>query len=65
LIGTRLSQELLRQAAEQHRRFAADMGERWMEHNTRMRQIIVRGAEEDFPPAENRPAGSQARQSGR
>jgi hypothetical protein len=58
LIGTRLSQELLRQAAEQHRRFAADVGERWIEHNMRARQIIVRRAQGDFPASENRPAGS-------
>ena len=42
LIGTRLSQELLRQAGEQQQRFAADVVKGWMEHNTRVMQIMVR-----------------------
>ena len=44
LIGTRLSQELLRQAAEQQQRFAADVVKGWMEYNTRVMQIIGRGS---------------------
>jgi iron-sulfur cluster repair protein YtfE (RIC family) len=63
-IGTRTSQELLRQAAEQQR-FAADMVKGWIEHNLRVTQIFARAAQGGVQPFANRPAGSNERRSGR
>ena len=65
VIGTRMSQELLRQAAEQQQRFAADAVEGWMEHNTRVMQIIARTAQAALRPYANRWTGSDDRGSGR
>jgi Hemerythrin HHE cation binding domain len=65
VIGTRMSQELLRQAAEQQQRFAADAVEGWMEHNTHVLQIIARVAAAGLRPFANRSAGSDERGSGR
>jgi hypothetical protein len=65
LIGTRLSQELLRQAAEQQQRFAADVVKGWMEHNTRVMQVIGRAAQGGFHPIANRSAGFDGRGNGR
>jgi hypothetical protein len=64
-IGTRTSQELLRQATEQQQRFAADMAERWVEHNTRVMQIITRAAQEGFRPVASRRTHSDEHRSGR
>jgi hypothetical protein len=57
LIGTRLSQELLRQTAERHQQIAADVGERWIEHNTRVMQIIASLAQGGLSPCRKSPGG--------
>src|ERR1700709_2392180 len=43
---TQISQDLLRQRAEQQQRFAADVVRNWVEHNTRVMQIAMRVAQE-------------------
>jgi uncharacterized phage infection (PIP) family protein YhgE len=40
--GAEMSLNLLRQAAEQQRQFAANTAQRWMEHNTRIMQFAMR-----------------------
>jgi hypothetical protein len=61
--GTQMSQELLRQAAEQQQRFAADAMQGWMEHNARVMQITMRVAQEGLRPFANRSAaGSDDRE---
>ena len=52
--GTQLSQDLVRQAAEQQQRFAVGAVQNWMEHNARMMQITMRMAQEGFRPVINR-----------
>jgi hypothetical protein len=64
-IGTRTSQELLRQATEQQQQFATDMAERWMERNTRVMQIITRAAQEGFRPNASRRTHFDEHRSGR
>jgi len=54
--GTQMSQDILRQAAEQQRRFAADAMQRWMEHNAHVMQITMRVAQEGFRPFATRSA---------
>jgi len=56
-VGTQVSQELLRQTAEQQRRFAADAMQCWVEHNARVMQITMRVAQEGLRPFFNRTAG--------
>jgi len=53
LSGTQISQDLLRQAAEQQRRFAAEALQGWMKHNARLMQITMRVAEEGLRPFGN------------
>jgi len=66
LTGTRISQDLLRQAAEQQRRFAAEAVQGWMKHNARVMQISMRVAQEGLRPFGNRfVAGSDHRGSAR
>jgi hypothetical protein len=65
LIGTRTSQELLRQATEQQRRFAADVAEGWMERHKRMMEVIMRAAQEGFRPVASRRTRSDEHRSGR
>jgi len=50
LIGTQMSQELLRQAAERQQRFAAEAVQGWMRHNARVMQISMRVAQEGLRP---------------
>jgi hypothetical protein len=64
-IGTRMSQELLRQATAQQQRFAADVAGEWMEHNTRVMHIIMLAAQEGFRPVASRSTHSDERRSGR
>ncbi|MFL5258052.1 MAG: hemerythrin domain-containing protein [Rhodopila sp.] len=65
-VGTQVSQELLRQTAEQQRRFAADAMQCWVDHNTRVMQITMRMAQEGLRPFFNRSAdGSDERRAGR
>ena len=52
-----MSQDLVRQAAEQQQRFAAGAVQGWMEHNARMMQITMRVAQESLRPFVNRSAG--------
>jgi hypothetical protein len=47
---TQMSQDLLRQGAEQQQRFAADAVRSWVEHNARVMQITIRAAQEGFRP---------------
>jgi hypothetical protein len=64
-VGTQMSQELLRQTAEQQRRFAVDAMQFWVDHNTRVMQITMRVAQEGLRPFINRPAaGSDRRRAG-
>jgi DNA repair exonuclease SbcCD ATPase subunit len=63
--GTQMSQELLEQAAEQQRRFAADVMQGWMEHNARIMDITARVARESFRPVANRSANSVDRGNAR
>lgn len=56
--GTQMSQDLLRQAAEQQQRFSADAVQGWMEHNARVMQITMRVAQEGFRPFATRSAPS-------
>jgi iron-sulfur cluster repair protein YtfE (RIC family) len=65
LAGTQISQELLRQAAEQQRRFAAEAMQGWMEQNARVMQISIRVAQEGFRPFATRfVADANTRQAG-
>jgi hypothetical protein len=59
--GTQLSQDLVRQAAEQQQRFAASAVQGWMAHNARIMEITMRAAQESFRPFANRSAGSDDR----
>jgi hypothetical protein len=59
--GAQTSQELLWHAAEQHRRFATDVMQGWMEHNARIMDITVRVARESFRPIINLSASSTDR----
>ena len=64
--GTQISQDLLRQAAEQQRRFAAEAVQGWIKHNARVMQITLRVAEEGLRPFGNGfVAGSDHRRAGR
>ena len=63
--GTQMSQDLVRQAAEQQQRFAAGAVQGWMEHNARMMQITMRVAQESFRPFVYRSAGSDDQRRGR
>jgi len=63
--GTQMSQDLVRQAAEQQQRFAAGAVQGWMEHNARMMQITIRVAQESFRPFVYRSAGSDDQRRGR
>ncbi len=63
--GTQMSQDLLRQAAEQQQRFAADAVQGWMAHNARIMEITMRVAQENFRPFTNRSSGSDDHRSGR
>jgi hypothetical protein len=65
IMGTRMSQELLRQATEQQRRFAVEVAERWMEHSTRVMQIVTRSTQEGFRPVASRRTHSDEHRSGR
>jgi len=66
LTGTQISQDLLRQAAEQQRRFAAEALQGWMKHNVRVMQITMRVAQEGLRPFGNRcGAGSDHRRIAR
>jgi DNA repair exonuclease SbcCD ATPase subunit len=66
LTGTQISQDLLRQAAEQQRRFAAEVMQGWMTQNARVMQISMRVAQEGLRPFANRfEAGSDHRRTGR
>jgi hemerythrin-like domain-containing protein len=66
LSGTQISQELLRRAAEQQRRFAAEAVQGWMKHNARLMQITMRVAQEGLRPFGNRfVAGSDHRRIAR
>jgi hypothetical protein len=63
--GAQVSQELLRQTAEQQRRFAADAVQRWVDHNARVMQITMRLAQEGLRPFVNRSlAASDNRRTG-
>jgi iron-sulfur cluster repair protein YtfE (RIC family) len=62
---TQMSQDLLRQGAEQQQRFAADAVRSWVEHNARVMQITMRVAQEGFRPFANRAVGSDAQKGGR
>ncbi len=64
--GTQITQDLLRQATEQQRRFAAEAVQGWMAHNARIMQITMRVTQEGFRPFANRPAsGHDDRRTGR
>ena len=66
LTGTRISQDLLRQAAEQQRRFAAEVMQGWMTQNARVMQISMRVAQEGLRPFGNRfAAGADHHRTGR
>lgn len=66
LTGAQMSQDLLRQAAEQQQRFTADAMQNWMEHNARVMQITMRAAQQSFFPFAKRPAvDSEDRRTGR
>jgi hypothetical protein len=54
--GTQMSQELLRQTAEQQRRFAVAAMQVWMEHNARVMRITMRMAQ-GYAFGEHRGAG--------
>jgi hypothetical protein len=51
---TQMSQDLLRQGAEQQQRFTIDVVGNWMEHNARVMQITMRLAQEGFRPLVDR-----------
>jgi len=51
---TQMSQDLLRQRAEQQQRFAADAVRNWVEHNARVMQITMRVTQEGFWPIADR-----------
>ena len=51
---TQMSQDLVRQSAEQQRRVAADVMRNWMEHNARVMQITMRVTQEGFRPIAER-----------
>jgi hypothetical protein len=63
--GAQMSQELIRQAAEQQRRFAADAMWGWMEHNARITRITIQAVQEGLRSFANRSAGSDDRESAR
>lgn len=64
--STQMSQELLRQAAEQQQRFAADTVQSWMQHNARITRITMAMTQEGFHSFAHRAAvGSEDRRSGR
>ena len=65
LAGTQMSQELLRQTAEQQRRFAANAMQGWMDHNARVMQITMRMTQEGFRPFASRSASPDDHRSGR
>jgi outer membrane biosynthesis protein TonB len=66
LTGTRISQDLLRQTAEQQRRFAAEAVQGWMKQNARVMQISMRVAQEGLRPFANQfAAGSDHHRTGR
>jgi hypothetical protein len=63
--GTQMSQDVLRQAAEQQQRFAAAAVQGWMAHNARIMEITMRAARESLRPLANRSVGSDDRGSAR
>jgi iron-sulfur cluster repair protein YtfE (RIC family) len=63
--SAQMSQELIRQAAEQQRRFAADAMWGWMEHNARITRITIQAVQEGLRSFANRSAGSDDRESAR
>jgi iron-sulfur cluster repair protein YtfE (RIC family) len=66
LAGMQMSQELMGQAAERQRRFAADAVQGWIEQNRRVMQITMRMAQDSSrPPTSRSSAGSNDRRSGR
>ena len=63
---TQMSQDLLRQRAEQQQRFAADVVRNWVEHNARLMQVTVRVAQEGFQSLVDRSSARfENHQSGR
>jgi len=48
LARTRMSQELLQQAAEQQRRFAANAVQTWVEQNARVMEITIGVAQDSL-----------------
>ena len=66
LTGTQISQDLMRQATEQQRRFAAEAMQGWMKQNARVMQITMRVAQEGWRPFADRfEANSDHRKTGR
>jgi iron-sulfur cluster repair protein YtfE (RIC family) len=66
LARAQMSQDLLRQAAEQQQRFTADAMQSWMEHNARVMQITMRAAQQTFSSLTRRSAvDSENRRTGR
>lgn len=59
--GAQISQEVLHEAAERQRQFAAAAMQGWMAHSARMMQITMRVAQEGLHPFANRSAGSDER----
>jgi hypothetical protein len=53
LTGTRMSQDLLRQLADQHRRLAVEAMQGWMVHNARVMQTTLHLAEAGLRPFAN------------
>lgn len=66
LTRTRMSQELLQQAAEQQRRFAANAVQRWVDQNARVMEITMGVAQESLSRFTTRSAvRSDEQKSGR
>ena len=55
---TQMSQDLLRQRAEQQQRFVAEAMRSWVEHNARVMQITMHVAQEGFRPFVDRASSS-------
>jgi Hemerythrin HHE cation binding domain len=65
LAGTPMSQDLLRQLADQHRRFAVDAMQGWMVHNARIMHTTLLLAQAALRPFANRVSdGSSHRSAG-
>ena len=66
LAGTQMSQDLLRQLADQHRRFAVEAMQGWMVHNARVMHTTLLLAQAGLRPFANRVNdGSSQRSAGR